>query len=123
MNNKLIVCIRPFSAGLEEFKKVFTDAQRGKIKRYDSVLSFTTRKEYERFVSNLEILSMITEFQPSSFYQLAKQIKKDQSSTNKLINYYASLGVIRLEKKVVNGRLISSPVVLFDKIELMLKAA
>jgi predicted transcriptional regulator len=86
-------------------------------------VSFDSKKDFERFVINISVLLSIQQLKPASIYELAKLLKKDQSTLNKLILFFEEIGVVRVEEKKVKGRAVKAPRVEYDRIEFKLDAA
>ena len=49
-------------------------------------------------------------------------MEKDVGNINRLINFFAGIGAIRIEQRVVGGRNVKTPFVDYDKIEFNLVA-
>ncbi len=84
-------------------------------------ISFDNKKDFDRFVKNLGILSQILISKPKSVYELAKLVNMDLSNLNKIILFFEELGAIRIKKKKIKGRFVKTPTVEYDKIEFPLK--
>jgi predicted transcriptional regulator len=120
---KLIVSIKSPNESLADFKKALGAARKGKLKEDHFELSFDNKKDFDRFVKNLGVLSAILKFKPKSVYELAKVLEMDISNLNKLIVFFEAVGAIKLKKSSESGRLVKTPVVEYDHIEFDLKAA
>lgn len=120
---KLIVSIKSSSETLSDFKKALKDARRGRLKGSHYELSFDNKKDFDRFVKNLGILSAILVHKPKSVYELAKLIDMDVSNLNKLIVFFEAVGAIRIKTATVAGRTVKTPVVEYEQIEFDLKVA
>ncbi len=119
----LTVSIKNSSEILAGFVKDFKAVKKRKIKGTHFEVSFDNKKDFDRFVKNLRILSQILTFKPKSVYELAKLSKMDLSNLNKIILFFEEVGAIRLKKTKVNGRTVNTPLVEYDTIEFPLKAA
>lgn len=120
---KLIVSIKSSSETLTDFKKALKDARRGRLKGDHFELSFDNKKDFDRFVKNLGILSAILIHKPKSVYELAKLVDMDVSNLNKLILFFEMAGAIKIKTSIVAGRAVKTPVVEYGQIEFDLKAA
>jgi predicted transcriptional regulator len=120
---KLIVSIKSSSESLSDFKKALKDARKGRLKGEHYELSFDNKKDFDRFVKNLGILSAILNHKPKSVYELAKLVDMDVSNLNKLIDFFEDVGVIRIKSSTVAGRAVKTPIVEYEQIEFDLKVA
>lgn len=120
---KLIVSIKSRAQSLSDFKKALKNARRGKLKRDHFELSFDNKKDFDRFVKNLGILSAIINHRPKSVYELAKLVNMDVSNLNKLIVFFETTGAIAIKTHIISGRTVKTPVVEYENIEFALKAA
>lgn len=118
----LVVSLKSSSEVLSDFKKTLTRARAGKIKKPRYEISFDNRKDFERFVRNISVLSTIIALKPRSVYELAKLSRMDVSNMNKIILFFAELGAIRLKTSILNGRTVKQPIVEYEKIEFDLAA-
>ena len=120
---KLIVSIKSSSESLSDFKKALREARKGKLKGEHFELSFDNKKDFDRFVKNLGILSAILNHKPKSVYELAKLVDMDVSNLNKLIDFFETVGAIRIKSSTVAGRAVKTPIVEYEQIEFDLKVA
>lgn len=120
---KLIVSIKSSSETLSDFKKALKDARKGRLKGDHFELSFDNKKDFDRFVRNLGILSAILVHKPKSVYELAKLVDMDVSNLNKLILFFEIVGAIKIKTSTVGGRTVKTPVVEYEQIEFDLKVA
>jgi predicted transcriptional regulator len=120
---KLIVSIKSSSETLADFKKALKNARKGRLKGDHYELSFDNKKDFDRFVKNLGILSAILIHKPKSVYELAKLVDMDVSNLNKLILFFETVGAISIKTSTVTGRTVKTPVVEYEQIEFDLKAA
>jgi predicted transcriptional regulator len=120
---KLIVSIKSSGESLADFKRALKAARRGKLKGEHFEVSFDNKKDFDRFVKNLGILSAILIHKPKSVYELAKLVDIDVSNLNKLIVFFETVGVVKIKNTVVAGRATKTPIVEYDQIEFDLKAA
>ena len=107
---------------LDDARRALTDARRGKLKGDYYGIAFQTKKEFDRFVKNLGILSAILIHKPKSVYELAKIVDMDVSNLNKLITFFEMAGAIKIKTSTVAGRTIKTPTVEYDRIAFDLKA-
>jgi predicted transcriptional regulator len=120
---KLIVSVKSSSESLADFKKALKAARKGKLSGEHYEVSFDNKKDFDRFVKNLGVLSAILIHKPKSVYELAKLVDSDVSNLNKLILFFETVGVIKIKNTIVAGRAIKTPIVEYDHIEFDLKAA
>lgn len=120
---KLIVTIKSSSETLSSFKKSLKDARKGRLKGDHFELSFDNKKDFDRFVRNLGILSAILIHKPKSVYELAKLVDMDVSNLNKLILFFETTGAIKIKTSTVDGRSVKRPIVEYGQIEFDLKTA
>lgn len=120
---KLIVSIKSSSESLSDFKKALKEARRGKLKGGHFELSFDNKRDFDRFVKNLGILSAILNHKPKSVYELAKLVEMDVSNLNKLVDFFETVGAIRIKSSTVAGRAVKTPIVEYEQIEFDLKVA
>jgi len=120
---KLIVSIKSSGDTLSDFKKALKGARKGRLKGDHFELSFDNKKDFDRFVKNLGILSAILTHKPKSVYELAKLVDMDVSNLNKLITFFEAAGAITIKTSTVSGRTVKTPIVEYGHIEFDLKAA
>lgn len=120
---KLIVSIKSSAETLADFKKALKNARKGHLKEDHFELSFDNKKDFDRFVKNLGVLSAILTHKPKSIYELAKLIDMDISNLNKLVMFFESVGAIKIKTSIVSGRTVKTPIVEYGHIEFDLKAA
>ena len=120
---KLIVSIKSSGESLADFKKALRDARKGRLKGDHFELSFDDKKNFDRFVKNLGVLSAILVHKPKSVYELARIIGKDVSNLNKLILFFETVGAVKIQTKTVAGRTVKTPIVEYQQIEFDLKVA
>ncbi len=119
---QLVISIKSSGEVLKDFKKHLKRASKNQIKEPHYEISFDNRKDFEKFVKNIPILSAIIEFRPKSVYELAKVTDTDVSNLNKIILFLEEMGAIRLKEATVNGRSVKTPIVDYEKIEFKLVA-
>jgi predicted transcriptional regulator len=119
----LTVSIKSSHEVLQNFSKAFKAISQKKMKGTHYEISFDNKKDFDRFVKNIGILSLISKLKPNSVYELAKLADMDVSNLNKIILFFEEAGVIKVIRTKVAGRTVAKPVVEYDKIEFDLKAA
>lgn len=119
---KLIISLKPASESLKQFKNALTLNRQGKRDKHYEI-AFDSPQEFAKFVRNIEILIFIIETKPNSIYQLAKNMGKDQSNINKIINFFERYGIVQLKEEMVNNRIVKKPIFDYRKIEFDLSAA
>ena len=120
---KLIITIKSSTDTLTDFKGALKSARKGRLKEDHFELSFDNKKDFDRFVKNMSVLSVILNHKPKSVYELAKLVDMDISNLNKLIVFFEAVGAITIKTSIVGGRRIKTPVVKYEQIEFDLKAA
>jgi predicted transcriptional regulator len=116
----LIISLKTSTNVLNDFKNAFKSAKKNKLKE-NYEISFDNKREFNKFIRNIDVLSFIIHHKPNSIYELAKLMNRDVSNLNKIILFYKNIGVIKL-KKSKKGRSITTPIVEFDKIQFDLAA-
>lgn len=119
---QLIISVKTSNEALENFKQALRNAKAKKIKSPHYEISFDNKKDFDRFVRNIYILSAILAFKPKSIYELAKIIGLDVSNLNKIILFFEEVGAVRLKSSKISGRIVKTPIVDYDKIEFDLAA-
>ena len=118
----LTVSIKSPQEVLENFSDAFKAVSKKKLKGTHFEISFDSKKNFDKFVKNIGMLSLIHSIKPKSVYELAKLINMDVSNLNKIILFFEKAGVITLKKITVSGRRVTQPIVEYDKIEFNLAA-
>lgn len=116
---QLIISIKTPGEALEDFNHALKRARAGKLSPV-SEISFDNRKDFNRFIENLHILSSILTFKPRSIYELAKRAGVDVSNLNKIILFFEEMGAVKIKEEMVSGRKVRRPVVEYDRIEFKL---
>ncbi len=119
---RLIISFKTSNEALEDFRKAFANAKKGKKAEPHYEISFDNKKDFEKFVKNISILSYIIAFKPKSIYELAKIAHMDVSNLNKVILFFEEVGALTLKESKVSGRTVRTPVVGYDKVEFDLVA-
>lgn len=120
---KLIVSLKSPHQALEDFKKAYKKAQSGTASEPHYEIAFDNKRDFEKFIKNIDIIMSIQNLRPKSIYELSKILNKDQSNLNKIICFFESYGVIKIQEKKINNRSIKTPIVEYKKIEFNLNAA
>ena len=119
---KLIVSIYQPGQLMSLFKKALREAKKGRLKdRFE--ISFSDKKQFDRFVKNLWILAEIRKHKPKSIYELSRLVDMDLSNTKKIIAFFEDSKVIRIKISKINGRTVKTPIVEYDEISFALKAS
>lgn len=118
----LTVSLKSSGEVLKGFERALTRARAGKLKKPHYEISFDNRKDFERFVRHISVLSTILALKPRSVYELAKLSRMDVSNMNKLILFFEELGAVHLKTSTINGRTVKQPIVEYQKIEFELAA-
>lgn len=116
---ELVISIKSSSEGLNDFRSALKKARTKKLTP-KSEISFDNRKDFNRFVENLHVLSSILLFKPRSVYELAKLSHLDVSNLNKIILFFEELGAIKIKEEIISGRKARRPVVEYDRVEFRL---
>jgi predicted transcriptional regulator len=116
---ELVISIKSPGQALNDFRSALKKA-RGKKLAPKSEISFDNRKDFNRFVENLHILSSILTFKPRSVYELAKLAGIDVSNLNKIILFFEELGAVTIKEEMISGRKARRPVVEYDRVEFRL---
>ena len=122
---KLLISLKSPSESLKEFKNTLNKTQkRSRAPNHGHYeIAFENRKDFLMFLKNIDILMAIQSIHPSSIYELAKIIGKDQSNVNKIITFFESYGIIKIKTSKNKNRTIKRPIVDYEKIEFSLKVA
>lgn len=119
---KLVISLKTPTQALSSFKKAWSDAEKGKLKRPHYEIAFDNKKDFDKLVKNIDILISIQHLKPNSIYELAKMLGKNQSNLNKLISFFESYGIIKIKEQTINNRKVKKPIVDYKKIEFDLNA-
>ncbi|MCM2278165.1 MAG: hypothetical protein NDJ89_08820 [Oligoflexia bacterium] len=121
---QLIVSVKTSTEVFEDFKTAMKKARAGQAGPepvYE--ISFDSKKDFDRFLRHMYILSNILTFKPKSVYELAKLSGMDVSNLNKIILFFEEVGAVRIKKEKVDGREVKKPVVDYDRIQFKLGVA
>ena len=118
---KLIVSLKNSSEVLNDFTKALKNAKKNKL-RSKHEISFDNKRDFNRFIKNIDILMYIINSKPKSVYELSKICNKDVSNLNKIIKFFNSIGVIEIKKTKVAGREVNTPIIDYDTIQFKLAA-
>ena len=119
---KLIISLKTPAEVLEDFKKSLNCAMKGERKEPHYEIAFDNKKDFQKFIRNIDVLMAILHLKPHSIYELAKLMDRDQSNINKVILFFESFGVIRIESIKSDSRTLKRPIVDYQKIEFNLAA-
>lgn len=119
---KLIVSLKSPSESLADFKNALKAARKGKVCEHYEI-AFDNKKDFAKFIKNIDLLMAIQYLKPASIYELAKLLGKDQSNINKTIAFFEAYGIIKVKESKKNNRTVKRPVVDYQKIEFDLEAA
>jgi predicted transcriptional regulator len=120
---KLIVSLKTSTEVLEDFTRAFRDVRQKKLKGAHREISFDNKRDFDRFLRNLGVLSQILSFKPKSVYELAKIARMDVSNLNKIILFFEEVGAIRIRESKISGRSVKTPIVEYDQIQFDLRVA
>jgi predicted transcriptional regulator len=118
----LTVSVKSSHEFLEGFAKAFKEISKKKVKGVHYEVSFDNKKDFDKFVKNIGLLTLIHSLKPKSVYELAKVADMDVSNLNKIILFFEEAGVVTLKRTKVSGRTVTQPIVEYDKIEFNLAA-
>ena len=118
----LIISVKSSSEVMGDFKRAFSKAKRRGFKTPHYEISFDNRRDFEKFVRHLPILSVILKFKPKSVYELAKISGMDVSNLNKVILFFEEVGAIQVKTIKVSGRTVRKPIVEYNTVEFNLAA-
>ncbi|MCP5465053.1 MAG: hypothetical protein H7A33_08530 [Deltaproteobacteria bacterium] len=121
----LVVSLKSPADSLKDFKRALTDARKssGKSTKRHHEIAFDNRKDFLKFVKNIDVLMTIQSLKPDSVYQLAKILGKDQSNLNKIISFFEEYNIIKVKEFKRKNRKLKQPIVDYQKIEFDLMAA
>ncbi len=119
---KLVVSLKSSSEALNDFKKALKSARKKKKNLEHYEIAFDNKKDFSKFLKNIDVLMTIQALKPNSIYELAKIMQKDQSNINKIISFFESYGIVKIKESKLNNRTIKTPIVSYNKIEFDLAA-
>ncbi len=102
---------------VDEAKDVMRKLSGGANVKAKSVISFESLSVMRKFLTDerLRILKAIKKQHPSSIYELAKILKRNNKNVSSDVKYLESIGLLEI-KKSNKGRPKSTPLVSYDKI-------
>ena len=118
----LVISLKRSHQALKDFKVAYRKAKSSRPKRPHYEIYFDNRQDFERFATNIHILSNIFAFKPKSIYELAKISGVDTSNLNKIILFFERVGVVKLKQHKISGRSVRTPTVEYGRIEFNLAA-
>lgn len=119
---QLVVSLKTSNEVLNDFKGALRKARGRSSTSSHYEISFDNKKEFDRFLKNIQILSNILVFKPKSVYELAKISGVDVSNLNKIILFFESIDAIKLRTSTISGRTVKTPIVEYDQINFKLAA-
>jgi len=119
----LTISIKSSTDVLNDFVKAYNAAKKRKLKGTHHGISFDNKKDFDKFVKNIGILTQISIFKPKSIYELSKLTGTDLANLSKIVLFFEEMGAIQVKKSKHKGREIKTPIVPYDKIEFNLRAA
>ena len=120
---ELIVSLKSSSEVIDNFKDAFKKVEAREIEGTHCEISFDDPKDFDFFAKHIIILSRAITLKPASINELAKLSGVPTSNVNKAISFFESFGVVRIEKRIVNGRRVNTPIVCYNSIRIDLDAA
>ncbi len=121
---KLIISIKSrkdFMADAKNAMKLIKARKFPKETHYE--ISFEDQKDFNKFLKNISLLSLILIHSPESIYELANLANKDISNLRRIISFFEKIGVIKIKESVISGRKVKKPFVEYQKVEFDLRAA
>lgn len=116
----ITVGIKSIKQGLKEFTQAIKNIKKGSSSKGKKKSVYFVSVEAMRRVltpKRLELLHVIREKQPSSFYELARMSNRDLKNVQEDINLLARIGLVSLHKaEVARKRII--PTVGYDSLHL-----
>ena len=116
----LTISLKSSQEVLDNFKTAYRRAKTSKTPHYE--ISFDKKRDFDRFVRHLHVLSQIRTLKPKLIYELAKLCNLDVSNLNKLISFFEEMGVIEIIEQITGGRSVRTPIVNYDEITFNLAA-
>jgi len=121
---KLIISVKSNQQFMNDAKSVMKSLKNGiRPKHNHYEISFESRKDFNKFVQNVPILTMILNEAPESIYELSKIADMNVSNLRRIVSFFEQIGAITIEENHVDGRAVKKPVISYEKIEFDLKAA
>ena len=118
---RLFVSLKTSTEVLNDFKKALKNVKGKKLQaKYE--ISFDNKKDFTRFIKNIDILMYIINFNPKSVFELSKICNKNISTLNKTINFFHDIGALKLKKTRLAGKEVNKPIVEYDIIQFNLAA-
>ena len=91
-------------------KRPSKKTQKRQISEPHYEISFDNKRDFERFIKNIDILISIQKLKPKSVYELSKILNRDQSNLNKIICFFEEYGVVKVKERKVKNRSLKTPV-------------
>lgn len=114
---KIKIEIKPTTQTLEEAKETMKKIMKGERVKKIKGLYFEDLESMRKVLTpkRLELLHKIKESNPSSLYELAKQLNRDLKNVTQDLEYLERLDLVKLNK-TLQGRGKTTPLVGYDKI-------
>jgi len=119
---QLLVTLKNSNDILHSFKDALKKAPQSHPGETHYEISFDSKKDFYKFARNIDLLSYILQFKPKSVYELSKVCHRDVSNINKIIRFFEELGIIKIKKLKISGRMVSRPMVDYESIQFKLVA-
>ena len=121
---KLIISMKSTEDMFSDFKKVASQVKKGRSSKSTHYeIAFDNKKDFNLFLRNLNLLSVILNSKPESIYELAKLADADFSKVKKVMAFFTDTGVVRIKEKKKGRRSTKQPIIDYDRIEFNLKSA
>jgi len=120
---RLVVSCKTADQVFDDFKRVATQVQHRAFRgapEYE--VSFDNKRDFNRFVRNIPVLSAIIVYKPRSVYELAKITNVDVSNLNKIIRFFEEIGVVHIKASKLDGRSVKQPLVEYEEVTFRLAA-
>ena len=86
-------------------------------------ISFNNKKDFLKFIKNIDASMVIFYLKPHSIYELAKLLGRNQWNIIKVILFFESHRVVKIKSVKSNNHTLKKPSVDYQNIEFDLKAA
>lgn len=117
---KLIVSQKSAQKSLANYKNALKDARKGHLKGDLTELSFDDKREFNRFLKNLGVLTTISIHRPKSIAELAKIMGRGSSRLSSIIRFYEEMGLVKMVSTTSKGKLKNRPALRCERIEVQL---
>lgn len=90
--------------------------------RPNEVICHSIEGLYKLATANrMNIINTVINKNPTSIYDLAKIMNKDQAYVTREISILIEIGVISLQEETLNGRKVKRPISPYDRVEIICK--